>query len=86
MIEKLWEYCDLKGSFSAEKRKSHYANTASQQQVSKDIYATSLKKDEFIEFKEQFYSDMSQQDKFWKNCKFLSIFTCCKNATFIQKF
>jgi len=56
----------LSGQFSSEKRKSHYANTASQQQVSQDIYQTSLKKEEFIEFKDQFYSDMAQQDKFWQ--------------------
>ena len=69
MINNLWDYCNLKGEFSSEKRKSHYANTASQQQVSKDIYKTSLKKDEFIEFKEQFYSDLKQQDKFWDKLK-----------------
>ena len=66
MIKKLWDYCGLKGEFSFEKRKSHYANTASQQQVSQDIYSTSLKKEEFTEYKDQFYSDLSQQDSFWK--------------------
>ena len=66
MIKQLWDYCGLKGEFSFEKRKSHYANTASQQQVSRDIYKTSLKKEEFTEYKDQFYSDLSQQDSFWK--------------------
>ena len=66
LIKSLWEYCGLKGKFSSEKRKSHYANTASQQQVSKEIYKTSLKKVEFIEYKDQFYSDLAQQDNFWK--------------------
>ena len=66
MIKKLWDFCGLKGEFSSEKRKSHYANTASQQQVSQDIYSTSLKKEEFTEYKDQFYSDLSQQDSFWK--------------------
>jgi tetratricopeptide (TPR) repeat protein len=69
MIHNLWGYCNLKGEFSSEKRKSHYANTASQQQVSQDIYKTSIRKDEFIEFKEQFYSDMKQQDKFWSRLR-----------------
>ena len=66
MIKNLWDYCKLTGNFSSEKRKSHYANTASQQQVSQDIYQTSLKKEEFVGFKEKFYSDMAQQDKFWQ--------------------
>jgi len=65
-IHDLWNYCGLKGNFSSEKRKSHYANTASQQQVSRDIYKSSLKKDEFLEFKEQFYADLAQQNNFWE--------------------
>ena len=69
MAKNVWNYCNLKGEFSSAKRKSHYASTASQQQVSQDIYKTSLKKDDFIEFKEQFYSDMKQQDKFWDRTK-----------------
>ena len=66
IIHDLWKYCGLIGNFSSEKRKSHYANTASQQQVSRDIYKTSLKKEEFLEFKEQFYKDLSQQNNFWQ--------------------
>ena len=66
MIKHLWDYCVLSGNYSSEKRKFHYANTASQQQVSQDIYRTSLKKEEFLEFKEKFYSDMAQQDNFWQ--------------------
>ena len=66
IIHDLWKYCGLIGNFSSEKRKSHYANTASQQQVSRDIYKTSLKKEEFLEFKEQFYTDLAQQNTFWQ--------------------
>ncbi len=65
-IKKLWDYCGLKGEFSSQKRKSHYANTASQQQVSQDIYKTSLKKEEFADLKDQFYDDLAQQDVFWE--------------------
>ena len=64
-IQKLWSFCDLSGEFSDTKRKAHYANTASQQQVSKDIYKSSLKKEDFIEFKDKFYDDLAQQDSFW---------------------
>lgn len=66
MVKRLWDYCGLKGIFNSEKRKSHYANTASQQQVSRDIYKTSLKKDEFSTYKDQFYSDLDQQNSFWE--------------------
>ena len=61
----LWDYCNLEGEFSKEKRKNHYANTASQQQVSRDIYQTSLKKQEFLGFKDKFFDDLDQQDQFW---------------------
>ena len=64
--KKLWYYCGLEGDFSLEKRKSHYANTASQQQVSQDIYMTSLKKQEFQNFRDKFFEDLEQQDQFWK--------------------
>ncbi len=66
MIKELWDYCELKGNFSSDRRKAHYANTASQQQVSKEIYKTSLKKDEFLQHKDQFYKDLSQQNLFWE--------------------
>ena len=57
---------DLPGEFSDIKRKAHYANTASKQQVSKDIYKSSLKKEEFMDLKDKFYDDLAQQDVFWE--------------------
>ena len=65
-VKQLWSHCNLSGQFSNTKRKAHYANTASQQQVSKDIYKSSLKKDEFIDFKDKFYDDLDQQNSFWE--------------------
>jgi tetratricopeptide (TPR) repeat protein len=64
-IQKLWNFCSLSGEFSDIKRKAHYANTASKQQVSKDIYKSSLKKEEFMDLKDKFYDDLAQQDSFW---------------------
>lgn len=61
----MWAYCGLEGEFSQEKRKNHYAKTASQQQVSQDIYQTSLKKNEFSEFKLEFEDSLKQQEEFW---------------------
>ena len=65
-VKELWNYCNLSGEFSNTKRKAHYANTASQQQVSQDIYKSSLKKEEFIDFKDKFYDDLAQQNSFWE--------------------
>ena len=44
LTNKLWKYCDLKGEYSEEKKKEHFGFTASMQQVTKDIYSSSLKK------------------------------------------
>ena len=66
IVKELWVHCNLSGEFSNTKRKAHYANTASQQQVSQDIYKSSLKKDEFIDFKDKFYDDLAQQNSFWE--------------------
>lgn len=63
--KQLWNYCNLEGEYSSDKRKNHYANTASQQQVSKEIYKTSLKKQEFLVFKDKFLDDLEQQNQFW---------------------
>ena len=65
-VKKLWDHCNLSGEFSNTKRKAHYANTASQQQVSQDIYKSSLKKQEFIDFKDKFYDNLDQQNSFWE--------------------
>jgi len=65
LIEKLWKFCNLEGEYSPEKRKRHYAKTASQQQVSKDIYTTSIKKSEFLSFESKFWDDLNTQISFW---------------------
>ena len=66
IVKEIWSHCSLSGEFSSTKRKAHYANTASQQQVSQDIYKSSLKKQEFIDFKDKFYDDLAQQNSFWE--------------------
>ncbi len=66
LINKLWKYCDLKGEYSEEKRKEHFGFTASMQQVTKDIYSSSLKKDDFIDFKEDFFSNLQAQREYWQ--------------------
>lgn len=61
----IWDYCHLEGEYSPSLRKTHFANTASKQQVTKDIYQSSLKKSDFAGFEEQFYNDLQQQIDYW---------------------
>ena len=65
LIKELWDYCGIKGEFSEAKRKDYVGYTASFQQVSKDIYDTSIKKADFTGFKEKFYIDLENQRSFW---------------------
>ena len=54
LASQLWQYCGLEGKYLSEKRKDHFAATASRQQVKQEIFKTSLKKKEFLEFKDKF--------------------------------
>lgn len=65
IIPKLWEYCGLQGQYEEEKRKKHFGYTASFQQVTKEIYDTSIKKPDFIDFKETFFKDLDNQREYW---------------------
>ena len=53
LIDKLWKYCDLKGEYSEEKKKSTsvYRKHAASY---KGYIQLLLKKDDFIDFKEDF--------------------------------
>lgn len=64
-IKKLWEFCGLEGQYNEESRKKHVGITASMQQVTKDIYNTSIKKADFIDLKEKFEEDLNMQRSFW---------------------
>lgn len=66
-IQKIWEFCQLEGEYSEEKRKKHVGITASMQQVTKEIYQTSVKKVDFIEYQEKFYENLESQRFYWKN-------------------
>ena len=70
---KIWEFCNLKGSYSPTKRKEHFGYTASMQQVTKDIFTTSIKKEEFVDFKDAFFEDLKSQRDYLKSKKIKSL-------------
>ena len=65
-INKLWEYCGLQGGYSEEKRQKHFGYTASFQQVTKEIYKSSVKKADFSKFYQIFMNDLENQREYWK--------------------
>ena len=62
--ERIWEFCELPGSYIPEKRTSFFTKTASQQQVKQKIYSTSLKKADFTEFKDDFLKNLDDQKSY----------------------
>jgi len=66
---KIWHFFNLPGSYSPKKRENFYSSTASKYQVTQNIYQTSIKKEEFLEFKDQFNQSLQNQRDFWKKNK-----------------
>lgn len=64
---KIWKFCNLPDKYDESKRVNHFAQTASKFQVREKIYLSSLKKDDFIEFREDFLQNLDNQRKFWSN-------------------
>ena len=67
ITKKIWDYCGLDGEYNEERRLDFFSPTASKQQVTKDIFKTSLEKGDFSEFKSQFLEDLNQQRKYWED-------------------
>lgn len=70
VAKKIWDYCNLDGEYEENKRTNFFSLTASKQQVGKDIYQTSIKKNDFETYKPKFYEDLEQQRKFWSDSSY----------------
>ena len=71
IVNGLWSFLELSGEYDEKKRQSHFGRTASMQQVTKTIYQSSIKKDDFSEKKDDFFKDIENQKKHI-NSKFLN--------------
>lgn len=67
VAKKIWSYCGLFGKYEPNKRNKFFSTTASQQQVTKKIYKSSIKKADFTDFQEQFQKDLMDQREYWSN-------------------
>ena len=63
--KRIWNYCGLAGKYDEKKRTDFFSLTASKQQVVKEIYQTSMQKNDFEAYKSKFFEDLNQQRKFW---------------------
>ena len=66
IVKNLWQFCGFEGEYAPDKRKDHFTYTASMQQISKEIYDSSIKKNDFNDFRENFYQDLEKQRDYWK--------------------
>jgi tetratricopeptide (TPR) repeat protein len=67
VAKKIWDFCNFPGSYSPENRRKHFAHTASRQQVTKEIFKSSLQKSDFERHKDKFIEDLNNQRKYWEN-------------------
>lgn len=64
--KKIYDFLDIQiGDFDENRRKDFFSPTASIRQVTSNIHQNSLKKSEFMEYKEEFYDSLEMQKKFW---------------------
>ena len=72
-LKKLYEFLDIQiEDFDEDKRKAFFSPTASIRQVTGNIHQNSTKKDEFAEYKKEFYDSLIMQKKFWASKGILS--------------
>ncbi len=64
--KKIYEFLGIKASYSKEKRDQFFSSTASIRQVQGGIHQKSIKKQEFVDKKDEFYQSFEMQRKYWK--------------------
>ena len=66
IAEKVFNFCNLTSQYNPESRKNFFSNTASKNQVNQPIHSKSIqKKDIFLKDKDEFLSNLENQDKYW---------------------
>ena len=63
--KKIYEFLELDSSYSEEKRRSFFSQTASIRQINSPVHKKSIAKNEFIEYKNEFYDAFTMQRKYW---------------------
>lgn len=63
---RIYEFLGLKSEFSEEKRRTFFSQTASIRQIGSSVYKNSVKKQEFLDKKQEFYDAIHMQRKYWQ--------------------
>ena len=64
--KKIYKFLEIHASYSKDERDKFFSPTASIRQVQGGIHQKSVKKEEFVDQKEEFYQAFEMQRKYWK--------------------
>ena len=64
--KKIYEFLEINSDFDEKKRKSFFSQTASIRQIGTDVHKKSVKKEEFLSHKEEFFESIQMQRKYWE--------------------
>ena len=64
--DKIYQFCGIREEYDASIRESFFAQTASMNQVQKGVHQSSIRKDNFTSFYNEFYDAFSSQRDYWK--------------------
>lgn len=65
IASKMFAFCGLSGSYNENKREGFFARTASKNQVTQKIYRSSINKEIFMSFREDFNESYKNQTEYW---------------------
>lgn len=67
LMNNIWQFLGLTGSYQSKKRAEFFSKTASQSQVRQEVYKSSVKKKNFDDFYEVFNSELENQREYMAN-------------------
>ena len=64
--KKIYSFLEIKSDFDETKRKSFFSQTASIRQIGSNVHNKSIKKQEFLSHKNEFFDSIHMQRKYWE--------------------
>ena len=64
--KKIYSFLEIKSDFDETKRKSFFSQTASIRQIGSNVHNKSIKKQEFLSHKSEFFDSINMQRKYWE--------------------
>jgi len=62
----IYQFLGIDGDYNEEARQNFFSATASMHQISSPVHQKSVKKDDFISYKSEFYEAFDMQRKYWE--------------------